>query len=282
MRLLAIDTSGSALSAALALCQPPRQPEISGCFGLHTGKNHSLALLPMLQAMLENSGLMLCDLDAFAVTVGPGSFTGLRIGIATVKAWAQALDKPLFAISSTQAMALAAGGEGYICPLFDARRDEVYCALFCDGERLWPDQALAPAALAEKLAALGKPVLLAGDGLPACLPLLQAVPGLQLRPLQPQHDLFMAPAAAVLACGKYARGEVTPLQELLPCYLRLSEAEEKRLAAGGKTATGELWLHSGLPAAAAADAAGDAAAVNTAADADDANETANGIRKDPA
>lgn len=235
MRLLAIDTSGSALSAAIAAAEPPLwQPAIIGCFGVHTGKNHSLALLPMLEALLGNCGCRLADMDAFAVTIGPGSFTGLRIGCATVKAWAQALDKPLLSISSTAAMAAGAGCEGYVCPVFDARRDEVYAALFHDNVRLWPDEALAPGALAARLAALGQPVLLAGDGLAAYAELFANTPGLRLRGPLPQHDLFMAPAAAVLACAKYAAGAFTPVQELLPLYLRLSEAEEKRLAAEGR------------------------------------------------
>ena len=88
MKLLAIDTAATALSAAIV-----SEQGLIGEFGLDTGKNHSVGLLPMLEALLANTGLALKDMDAFAVTQGPGSFTGLRIGIATVKAWGDALTK---------------------------------------------------------------------------------------------------------------------------------------------------------------------------------------------
>ena len=122
MRVLAIDTSSSALGAAIA-----DEQGIIGEFGLHTGRQHSEALLPLLQSLLQAAGLSLADMDAFGVTIGPGSFTGLRIGLATVKAWAQALDKPVVAVSSLEALALTAAEAGMlVCPTLDARRDELY------------------------------------------------------------------------------------------------------------------------------------------------------------
>lgn len=111
MRLLAIDTSGRALSAALA-----EDGEVIASFGVDEGKNHSLTLLPNLQRLLQEQQLTLDQMDAFAVTIGPGSFTGLRIGLATVKAWGQALEKPLVAISTLDAAAASATICGYAAP----------------------------------------------------------------------------------------------------------------------------------------------------------------------
>ena len=230
MKLLAIDTSGAALSAAIG--EEKREiRRIIGSFSLHTGKNHSVALLPMLDALLCNCGLALSDMDAFAVTIGPGSFTGLRIGVATVKAWGQALEKPLIGISSTEAMARGAGLEGYVCPIFDARRNEVYAALFQEGERLWPDLALPPEDVVEKLRELAQPVLLAGDALPVYGDLFCQSLGENFRTLPEERSCFMAESAAMLALARYAAQDFTSMAALQPVYLRLSEAEEKRLAA---------------------------------------------------
>lgn len=235
MKLLAIDTSGSSLSAAIAEATPPAagQPlaaNIIGSFGVNTGRNHSLALLPMLQALLDNCGLDLAHMDAFAVTLGPGSFTGLRIGCATVRAWGQALEKPLIGISSTQACALAASPEGWVCPIFDARRNEVYTALFHNGQRQWEDRALAPQRLIQELAALGQPVLCSGDAWPVYAALFEEQKAFALRPQNTHSAPFLAEAAAQLALEQARQGQFTPAEQLLPRYLRLSEAEEKRLA----------------------------------------------------
>jgi tRNA threonylcarbamoyladenosine biosynthesis protein TsaB len=235
MKLLAIDTSGRALSAAIA--EPGR---IIGSLGHDTGRNHSLELLPSLAALLAEKGLSLAYMDAFAVTIGPGSFTGLRIGIATVKAWAQALQKPLIGISSLDAMAHSAGKEGYVAPVFDARRDEVYTALYLDGRRISADRAMAPELLAEQLAALQAPVMMTGDGLRSYGDVFRAALAEHFLLPADGNTLFMAAAAAELATDSYARGEFVAANQLLPVYLRLSEAEEKRLEAENGRAANPL------------------------------------------
>ena len=228
MICLAIDVSGRALSGALAESTAAGS-RLRGEFCLDTGKNHSLALLPMVKALLDNSGLTLADMDGFAVTVGPGSFTGLRIGIATVKAWCDALDKPAIAVSSTEAMARAMDRPGLVCPLFDARRSEVYAALFREGERLTPDLALAPAELCRQLAQYDEPVAFAGDGLAPWEEELRSRLGVRFRAVSEARRLNMAPAAALMGLDRLEQGQTTPGPELLPVYLRLSEAEEKLL-----------------------------------------------------
>lgn len=226
MRLLAIDTSGRALSAALA-----EDGEIIASFGVDEGKNHSLTLLPHLQQLLEEQQLSLAQMDAFAVTIGPGSFTGLRIGLATVKAWGQALAKPLVAISTLDAAAQTAAAHGYAAPILDARRDEVYTALYRDGQRLTPDRAVAPQQLAQELLALGQPVTFSGDAVQPYQALFEQTLGAAFCLPADGNTLFLAAAAARLACSKYAAGQTSEVAALVPVYLRLSEAEEKRLEA---------------------------------------------------
>lgn len=226
MRLLAIDTSGRALSAALA-----EDGEVIASFGVDEGKNHSLTLLPNLQRLLQEQQLTLDQMDAFAVTIGPGSFTGLRIGLATVKAWGQALEKPLVAISTLDAAAASATTCGYAAPVLDARRNEVYTALYCDGQRLGPDRAMAPAQLAEELTQLSAPVTFSGDGVDPYRTLFAEALGANFQLPTDGNTLFFAAAAARLACAKYAAGEISDVAALVPVYLRLSEAEEKRLEA---------------------------------------------------
>lgn len=230
MKLLAIDTSGRALSAAIFAAG-----EVLAGGGVDSGRNHSLELLPLVDDLLRQNQLTFADFDAFAVTVGPGSFTGLRIGLATVKAWGQALGKCLISVSTLDAIAAAArahsGSAEYIAPICDARRNEVYTALYCGGERLSADRAVSPEALARELARLDQPVVLAGDALASYQPLFEQELKENFRLPAQGNQLFFAAAAARLAAAKYQAGAVVEPAALLPVYLRLSEAEEKRLEA---------------------------------------------------
>ena len=225
MICLAIDVSGRAMSAALAETTPAG-PRCKGQSCLDTGKNHSLALLPMADSLLENCGLKLADIDGFAVTVGPGSFTGLRIGLATVKAWCDALDKPAIAVGSTEAMARAIDRPGLVCPVFDARRSEVYAALFRDGSRLTPDLAMSPEELCRKLDAYDEPIAFGGDGLDPWEEVFRANLGPRFRDVAPERRLNMAAAAALIGLEKLEQGDTADASSLVPVYLRLSEAEE--------------------------------------------------------
>jgi len=230
MKLLAIDTSGRALSAAIYAAG-----EVLASGGVDSGRNHSLELLPLVDDLLRQNQLTFADFDVFAVTVGPGSFTGLRIGLATVKAWGQACGKSLVGVSTLDAIAATAAesrSRDYIAPICDARRNEVYTALYRGGERLSPDRAISPEALAKELARLDQPVMLAGDALAAYQPLFERQLKEKFRLPAQGNQLFFAAAAARLAAAKYLAGEGVDPAALLPVYLRLSEAEEKRLEAG--------------------------------------------------
>ena len=228
MLCLGIDVSGRALSAAI-MEAGPGQARLVGELSLDTGKNHSLALLPLLDQLLRYSSLSLERMDGFSVTAGPGSFTGLRIGMATVQAWMQALDKPALAVPSTRAMARAMDKEGLVCPVFDARRSQVYAAVWRQEQRLSPDLALAPQELIDLLRSYDQPVYMAGDGLDPWYGDFAQGLGDRFRPLPPERRLNMAAATAAIGLEGLLRGESTPIEDMLPIYLRLSEAEEKLL-----------------------------------------------------
>ena len=189
---------------------------------------HSRTLLPMAEDLLKNTGLTLAEVDAIAVAHGPGSFTGIRIGVSTVKGLCWGAEKPCVGVSTLEAMAwhgLAAGG--LICPVMDARRAQVYNALFRieDGRpvRLCPDRAISLGELAEELRSLGESVFLVGDGAEITK---QALDAQELPCRLAPDDLVWQDAwgVAMAAQGK------TPLPgaELLPVYLRLSQAERER------------------------------------------------------
>ena len=164
MLILAFESTAKAASAALV-----RDGKLVSQYSQCSGLTHSRTLLPMGEDMLKNAELTLGDVDLIAVAHGPGSFTGVRIGVSMVKGLAWAADKPCVGVSTLEAMAwhgLAAGG--LICPVMDARRSQVYNALFRmqDGRpvRLTEDRPIALTELAEELRAYKERVFLVGDG----------------------------------------------------------------------------------------------------------------------
>ena len=225
MLTLAFESSAKAASAAL--CKDGRLiSQVIQCSGL----THSRTLLPMAEDMLKNADTDMKQIDCFAVAQGPGSFTGIRIGIATVKGLAWASEKPCIGVSTLAAMAwngVAAGG--LICAVMDARRSEVYNALFRieNGRpvRLCPDRAISLAALTEELAAMNEVPFLIGDGAELAASYLR------------QHDLALRDPPENLrwqnawGVAMEAEGQKpVSSQELLPVYLRLSQAERERQA----------------------------------------------------
>ncbi|MGI5892126.1 MAG: tRNA (adenosine(37)-N6)-threonylcarbamoyltransferase complex dimerization subunit type 1 TsaB [Bacillota bacterium] len=225
MFILAIDTAGKTSSVALV-----DESSVVARIGLDLGKTHSQKLLPMVDALLQLAEISLADLDAVAVTVGPGSFTGLRIGLATVKAWSQALQLPLVAVGTLEAAAVAVSGEGYVCPIFDARKNQVYCALFKDGQQIWPAQAVSPQQLAQRLASLAGPILFCGDAVGIYDDIFAAGLGDNFRPDAEDKRFFLAEGAALLARERYQSGQTLLPEQIEPFYLRRSEAEVKRFS----------------------------------------------------
>ena len=235
MKILALETSAKSVSTAVVENGAPLAYAYQ-CPGL----THSRTLMPMVDAMLKNAELTLGDMDAVAVAAGPGSFTGLRIGIAAVKGLAWAADKPCFGVSTLEAMAQnLAHMDGLLVCAMDARRNQVYNALFrARGgalERLTPDRAIGIEELAKELADISAETgkIVVGDGAQLCYTgLLERGVSCTLAPAA----LRMQNAVGVALCAEemVRRGETTSARDLVPVYLRLSQAERERLAKGLK------------------------------------------------
>ena len=225
MLILAFESSARPASCAL-LRDGALLAQYSQCSEL----THSRTLLPMAEDMLKHTGLSLDDVDLFAVAHGPGSFTGVRIGVSTVKGLAWAAEKPCVGVSTLEAMAWhGAAVGGLICPVMDARRSQVYTALFeiRDGKpvRLTEDRPLALEELAEELRQRGAPAFLVGDGAELAAAFLTAS-GLPCR-LAPDNLRWQSAWGVAMAAQEKTPGSA---DALLPVYLRLSQAERERQA----------------------------------------------------
>ncbi len=228
MTILGIDSSAGPASAGVV-----REGRLLGDFFLNTKQTHSQTLLPMIQSLLDNLGLSCGELDQIAVTQGPGSFTGVRIGIACAKGLALPRNTPCLGVSTLEAIAYGClGQEGQIlCPAMDARREQVYNALFQVKEgalcRLTQDRAISLDELEEACQAYGDRLILCGDGAELCHRRF-ARWGAKLAP---EAQRFQRGAsAALLAQGR--PGEEPG--ELRPVYLRLPQAERELRKRQGK------------------------------------------------
>ena len=230
MKILALESSAKSVSTAVV-----EDGAVLAGSCQHIALTHSETLLPLIEAMLRNARLSLADMDAFAVAVGPGSFTGLRIGVAALKGLAWAQDKPCIAVSTLEAMAYnSAVHNGLLLAAMDARRGQIYHARFavCDGsvERLCPDMAIALSELAQQLSTdSAQERIVVGDGAELCASYLQEQ-GIACT-LAPMRVRRQDAVGVGLAAQSYAaRGEFCTARELLPVYLRQSQAERERAA----------------------------------------------------
>jgi tRNA threonylcarbamoyladenosine biosynthesis protein TsaB len=221
--ILAVESATSALGVALLRGEVPLEERESA-----GPAPPSERLLPAIDAVLRAAGVRLEDVGAFAVSVGPGSFTGLRVGIATVKGLAFGAETPVAAVPTLAALALPAlDGVAPVAALLDARRGEVYAAVFApDGRPLAPDAVLTPAALAERLPPGTKVVL--GEGAAFAGAALAARLGARIRVLDPPLGLARARAVGILGARALARGEGIPAHRVAPTYIRRAEAEARR------------------------------------------------------
>ena len=227
MRILALDSSG--LVATVAILE---DDQTIAEYTVNYKKTHSQTLLPMLDEIVRMTEFDLNTIDAIAVAGGPGSFTGLRIGSATAKGLGLALNKTLIHIPTVDAMAYNLyGNAGIICPIMDARRNQVYTGIYRfenDFEIVEEQTAISVQELIEKLNAFGEKVTFLGDGVPAYRAQLEE--GLRI-PYQfaPAH-VNRQSAAAVGALGMqyFAAGKTEAAREHQPDYLRLSQAERER------------------------------------------------------
>ena len=228
MLILAFETSAKAGSVALM-----KEGKLLGESYNNTGLTHSQTLLKMAEDLLHSCGYAPQDVEAVAVAAGPGSFTGVRIGVAAAKGYAWGKEIPCCGVSTLEAMALSLWAwNGYVVGVMDARRSQVYTATFRAEAgkltRLTEDRAISLQELGEELKNLSQPVFLVGDGSILCYNTLKAtVPQLVLPPEHKMHQRGVGVALAAMA--QIARGEQGDGESLAPNYLRLSQAERERL-----------------------------------------------------
>jgi tRNA threonylcarbamoyladenosine biosynthesis protein TsaB len=231
MKILALETSAKSVSAAVT-----ENGRILASAYQNTGMTHSVTLMPLVDSMLRHSGLTPEQMDLIAVAAGPGSFTGLRIGVSAAKGLAWALEKPCCGVSTLEAMAdnLRHMDATVVCAM-DARRNQIYNAVFtaCGGEltRRTTDRAIGLAQLADELKNDEKRKIIVGDGASLCYTYLleNGIPcSMAPEPLRMQNAVGVALTAERMA----ARGETVSARDLAPNYLRLSQAERERLAKG--------------------------------------------------
>ncbi len=232
MRILALESSAAAASCAIS-----EDGKLLAQYFQNCGLTHSRTLMPMVENMLSNCELKMSDIDLVAVARGPGSFTGVRIGVAAAKGLAWGAEKPLCGVSTLEAMAYPAAAlareDMTICCAMDARRNEIYNALFSsDGEkpaRLCEDRAVSLETVAGEAKKSDKTYLLVGDGARLCYNYFSEK-GIKAIPAPP-HLVFQS--AWGVACAAVNAPAVSAGQ-LSPVYLRLSQAERERLKKEGE------------------------------------------------
>ena len=224
MILLCLDTSGPVAGAALLQDGAVRYEAMAV-----NAFTHSQSILPMTEEAYQKTGLTVQDTDLFAVTVGPGSFTGVRIGVSTVKALAHAGGKKCVAVDALEAMAAGAMPfPGILCPIQDARAGQVYGAAFRGGtlERLLPDEPMKLEEYLEKVSVFGEQMLFLGDGMPVHREKIASILG-DRAVFAPAHLCYLRPAAAAYLAWR-DREKAVHYNDLSPLYLRPPQAERQK------------------------------------------------------
>lgn len=233
MIILALESSGLVASAALV-----SEDRLIGEYTTNFKKTHSQTLLPMMDALLKMTGIDISEIDAFAISGGPGSFTGLRIGSATVKGLAMATGKPVINVPTLEGLACNFfGTDSVICPLMDARRNQTYTALYAyEGDKLVclsPQKAVKIEEILEEVNQLGRKVIFLGDGVPVFKEKIAALVTVPWQ-LAPAHLAAQrAGAVGVRAITYYKEGKTETAAQHKPEYLRLSQAERERMEKAG-------------------------------------------------
>ncbi len=227
MKILGVDSTATAASAAVYI-----DGKVVALNYSNTGLTHSQTLLPMIESVLKSSGLDVNNLDLIAVSNGPGSFTGVRIGVSAVKGIAQPLDIPCVSVSTTEVIAKPLENSGcYAVAVMDARCNQVYTAQFdCENgfNRVTTDEAITIDELGEQLKLINKPIVLIGDGTQVAYNKLKDVIP-DIRTATPSVVYQSAADVCVIAMEKLAsdKNASTTPHAVLPNYLRLSQAERE-------------------------------------------------------
>lgn len=221
MKILAVDTSAVCMSTAIT----ENGKIISAC-QINAGLTHSRTLLPAIDCVLKNSETKLSDIDYFACAVGPGSFTGIRIGIAAVKGLADSVEKKCLPVSTLEALAYNLSGfDCLACCVMDARCNQVYTALFdvqkSEIKRLTDDEAITIDELGQRLKGYKKEIIFVGDGAEKC------AKALGHRGASPLLQYQNAASVALCAEKNFSEENLLSADELMPKYLRLPQAERE-------------------------------------------------------
>lgn len=226
MKILAFDSTATSASVAVF-----DDDNLIGEFFINTKQTHSQTLLPMAESLLKNTKVDVKDIDLFAVNTGPGSFTGVRIGVAAVKGMAMALNKPCVAVSTLDSMAynLLDVNCTAVC-VMDARCNQVYNANFKvdngNVEKLCDDRALSIDELTDELKSVDGHIVLVGDGAKLCFDKMKdAIPNIKIASIQNRYQ--KASSTALVALNLYNNGKTLTAEELMPYYLRLPQAERE-------------------------------------------------------
>lgn len=231
MLVLAIDSSTTVATVAVA-----NQQKILGEYTIDDKYTHSQKLMPMVESLLNQLGIDISEIDLLAVTKGPGSFTGLRIGVATVKSLSYALEKPIVGESS---LSVLANGHKYfngiVVPMIDARNKRVFASAYSGNGKslkvLLKEDALEVSALLEKLKDTEKDLLFTGDGSVSYKEMIENALGDRAVFSECHLNIPKASSLCALALVKYKNNEVEDTFSLVPSYLRLSQAEQQRESA---------------------------------------------------
>ena len=226
MNILAVDTSATSASVCVA-----QENKIIGEFSINTSLTHSQTLVPMIEQVSEKTGISLDNIDAIAVNAGPGSFTGVRIGVAAVKGIAFSRNIPCISVSTLESMAYnMLDSECIVCAVMDARCSQVYNALFKvsngEVERLIEDRALSLADLKLDLQKFSEKIILVGDGSEITFNYLEnSLQNVFLASVN--NRIQKASSIACVAFEKIKNDETISASELMPVYLRLPQAQRE-------------------------------------------------------
>ena len=223
MKILSLDTASQSCSVAI-VADKTVVVELT----VNHGKTHAEVLMGMIQKALEIGDVSITDVDGFAITIGPGSFTGLRIGLSTVKGLAVATQKPVVGVSTLDALAYGfAFSQKLVCPMLDARRGEVYTAGYRFDENkiitVFEPCAISPDLVVKNIKA---PCILAGDGAVKYKDVFADKIGLLATFATPAQNFIRASNVALLAMPRFEKNNTDDVARLVPFYIRKSDAEK--------------------------------------------------------